>query len=137
MSGDGLPQQRHKRRAGASRGQGLVELAVIIVILVMLTVSSVDLGVFMYKYVQAANCVREAARRAAVRADNAGSPPYCLDAGLQPTLNPANYKAAATGSDVEATINVSYDFIALGYFIPGISGTINAHTKMRMEGQKI
>jgi hypothetical protein len=112
-------------------------LAIVIMIMVMITVSAVDFGVYMYRYVQAANCVREAARRAAVRADNAASPPYCIDAGLAPTISPAAYKTAATGSEVVATIDVAYDWMALDTFIPGLTGSIKARTSMRMEGQKV
>jgi hypothetical protein len=112
-------------------------MAIVIMIMVMVTVSAIDFGVYMYRYVQAANCVREAARRAVVRANNADSPPYCLDAGLHPTLNPSNYQSAAPGSEVVASVSVPYDWLALDTFIPGITATISAHTSMRMEGQVI
>lgn len=112
-------------------------MAIVIMIMVMVTVASIDFGIYMYRYVQAANCVREAARRAVVRANNAANPPYCLDAGLTPTLNPSNYQAAAPGSEVVASVSVTYDWLALDTFIPGISGTISAHTSMRMEGQVV
>jgi hypothetical protein len=136
---NGCESQRHQfgDRSDKKGGQALVEMAVVIMIMIMITVASIDFGVYMYKYVQAANCVREAARRAVVRADNASSPPYCLDAGLHPTLNPASYKTAAPGTEVVASLSVPYDWLALDTFIPGITATISAHTSMRMEGQVI
>jgi Flp pilus assembly protein TadG len=128
-----------RRHAVSAEGQALIEMAIVIVLMIMLTVSSVDFGVYMYRYVQAANCVREAARRAVVRADNADNPPYCADAGLKPTLSPANYKAAAPGSEIVASIDINHPWMALDNFIPGLAATvkIKAHTSMRMEGQVV
>jgi hypothetical protein len=91
----------------------------------------------MYKYVQAANCTREAARRAAVRKDP-GNIPYCLDASLQPTVTYADTGMAA-GTDVTASVDTTYSWIVIGYLVPGLGNTISlrSHTTMRLEGQKI
>ncbi len=125
-------------RARAHRGQAVLEMALVAPLLLVLTFGIADLGLFMYDYVQAANCVREAARRAAVRADNADSPPYCLSAKLKPTVT-SGYQTLPAGSEVTATINTTHTWIAIGYLVPGLGGTapLTAKTSMRMEGQKL
>ncbi len=139
MSANGLRKAARERRTDATRGQALVEMAIVFMIMMTLIVASIDFGVYLYRYVQAANCVREAARRAVVRANNAANPPYCVDAGLQPTLSPANYNALNAGAEVTASINVPHDWLALDTFIPGLGSTIpiRAQTTMRMEGQVV
>jgi hypothetical protein len=114
-------------------------MALVLVLMVGLVVAAIDFGVYMYRYVQAANCVREAARRAVVRADDATSPPFCADAGLTPTLDPGDYQSLPAGSEVTASVEVAHDWMALDNFIPGLGGTamIRAHTSMRMEGQVV
>jgi Flp pilus assembly protein TadG len=131
--------QRSRRNLLAERnkGQAMVEMALVATILLMLTFGTADLGLFMYKYVQAANCTREAARRAAVRKDPSNIP-YCVDASLKPTVTYADPGQAA-GSDVTATVNTTYSWIVIGYLVPGLGNTIplKSATTMRLEGQKI
>jgi hypothetical protein len=112
-------------------------MAIVVTIMIMITLAAVDFGVFMYRDVQAANCVREAVRRAVVR-DYAGAanPPYCIDAGLSPTFSPAPSDSVAAGQPITATIEVAHDWMALDTFIPGLTGTIRARATMRMEGKK-
>lgn len=138
MDGE-LERDESRRRTSAARGQALVEMAIVVMIMITLVVASIDFGVYLYRYVQAANCVREAARRAVVRADNATNPPYCVDAGLQPTLSPADYQSLNAGDEVSATIDIAHDWLALDTFIPGLGSTIpiRARTTMRMEGQVV
>ena len=130
----GGPHQLTKPKAG----QAIIEMALVIMILLTLTFGTADIGLFMYDYVQAANCVREAARRAAVRAPNADSPPYCANSGLVPQV-PAGYQDFPTGSEVEVTLTKEHQWIAICHFVPGMSCTfdITARTSMRMEGQEI
>ena len=120
------------------RGQALIEMAIVSMLLVVLVGGIVDFGVYMYKDVQAANCVREAARRAAVRDPNAASPGYCVDASLKPTLT-ADYMTLPAGAEVTATISSTHSWLAISYLIPGMGSTIQlkASTTMRMEGKKI
>ena len=115
----------------------MVEMAIVALLLLTLTFGTADMGLFMYKYVQAANCTREAARRAAVRKDP-DNIPYCLDASLKPTVTYADNGRAA-GTDVTATVNTTYSWIVIGYLVPGLGNTISlrSHTTMRLEGQKI
>ena len=120
------------------RGQAMIEMALVTMILFTLTFGTADIGLYMYDYVQAANCVREAARRATVRADNAASPPFCISSNLVPVV-PAGYKTLPTGSEVQVTLTKNHKWIAICYLVPGMSCTIQikAATSMRMEGQKI
>ena len=115
----------------------MVEMAIVAMLLLMLTFGTADMGLFMYKYVQAANCTREAARRAAVRKDPTNIP-YCIDASLMPTVTYAD-PGKATGTDVTATINTTYKWIVISYLVPGMSPTISlkSATTMRLEGAKV
>jgi hypothetical protein len=124
---------------GATKpGQAMIEMALVIMLLLTLAFGTVDAGLFMYDYVQAANCVRESARRAAVRADDAGSPPFCISSNLVPQV-PAGYKSLPTGSEIQVTLTKPHNWIVICYLVPGMSCTmdITAKTSMRMEGQKI
>ncbi len=116
----------------------MVEMSLVMMLLLILSFGVADLGLYMYNYVQAANCVRESARRAAVRADDAESPPFCLSSQLQPTVTPG-YKTLPVGSEVTATLDSTHRLIALCYFVPGMScdQPLKAASSMRMEGEKI
>lgn len=127
---------RQARRTGVQSGQAMVEMALIITVLLVLAFGTVDAGLYMYRYVQAANCTREAARRAAVR-DNPASIPYCVSADLAPSVS---YSAGgAPGSNVTASLSITHQWIIIGHLVPGIGSTIpiNSHTTMRMEGQRV
>jgi hypothetical protein len=116
----------------------MIEMALVILILLILTFGVADMGLYMYKYVQAANCTREAARRAVVRDPNPTSVPYCIDASLKPSLsaNPADLPA---GAEITATVNTTYSWLVISYLIPGMSNTIplKSDTSMRMEPKKV
>lgn len=137
--GQHLQERLQRRRSGATKpGQAMIEMALVIMLLLTLSFGTVDVGLFMYDYVQAANCVRESARRAAVRADNAASPPFCISSNLVPQV-PAGYKSLPTGSEIQVTLTKPHKWIAICYLVPGMDCTfdITAKTSMRMEGQKI
>ena len=125
------------RPAAATPGQAMIEMALVMLILLSLSFGIADFGLYMYKYVQVANCTREAARRAAVRQDP-NNIPYCVDASLKPTVTYAD-PGMAVGTDVTATVNTTYNWIAICYFVPGMSCSISlsSATTMRLEGQKI
>jgi Flp pilus assembly protein TadG len=131
-------RMRRRTRPGRTKpGQAMVEMALVVMILLSLTFGIADLGLFMYDYVQAANCTREAARRAAVRQDPTNIP-YCVSADLAPTVSYADPGHAA-GTDVTATINSTHTWIVIGFLVPGIGTTIalKSATTMRMEGAKL
>jgi len=116
----------------------MIEMALVMMILLTLTFGIADAGLFMYDYVQAANCSREGARRAAVRATNAESPPFCVSSGLQPDVTDG-YMTLPAGEEVLSTVTKAHKWIVICYLVPGMSCTIDikAATSMRMEGQKL
>lgn len=134
----------------SGRGQAIIEMALITPLLLLLMGGIIDFGLYMYKEVQAANCVREVARRASVRAD---ALPPAVDAGqfqkycgeFVPTLTPTGYKTAATGATVLAKVDVPHTWLVIGplmstlQFIPNFpqSPRIQAEASMRLEGQQV
>jgi Flp pilus assembly protein TadG len=130
---------RARSLARPRRGQAIIETALVLPLLLTLVFGIAEMGLYMYDYVQAANCAREAARRATVRDANAASPPYCVSATLQPTLTPAAYATAPGGSVVTATVNSTHTWIVIGNLIPGLTNPMPLHATvvMRMEGQKV
>jgi TadE-like protein len=133
-----IPATFRRRMSSSRPGQAMLEMALVATLLLSLTFGIADVGLFMYDYVQAANCVRESARRAAVRAADAASPPYCISSDLSPVV-PAGYMTLPAGAEVEVTLTKEHQWIAICYFVPGMSCTfdIEAKTSMRMEGQKL
>src|SRR3712207_1901462 len=92
----------HSRRrswVGRRPGQAMVEMALVMMLLLILTFGIADLGLLTYRHVQAANCVREIARQAAIRQDVPGVT-YCVDSGLASAVvvDPGSYKTATAGS---------------------------------------
>jgi hypothetical protein len=119
------------------RGQALIETALVLPILLTLVFGIAEISMFMYDYVQAANCAREAARRASVRGDAPESPPYCISTTLKPTVTYQNDGKA--GSDVTAVVNSTHQWLIIGNLIPGLGNStpLYARVVMRMEGEKL
>jgi Flp pilus assembly protein TadG len=114
----------------------MVEMALVTLLLCVLTFGIADIGLYMFNFVQTANCTREAARRAAVRQDPTNIP-YCPSPNLMPTVT---YSAGgAPGTDVTASISRTNNWVVICYLIPGMSCTmpLTSSTTMRMEGQRI
>ncbi len=109
-------------------------MALIALTMVILVAGIVDFGIYMYRYVQASNCVRESARLAVVRDKDERyyNPPYCEGADLTPTLD-GDPKTLEGGAMIEARINVPYDWLSLDQLIPMPSMSLTAATSMRME----
>lgn len=131
----------HGRRWGkGSRrpGQAMVEMALVMMLLLILSFGIADFGLLTYRYVQAANCVREVARQAAVRKDLPAES-FCIDSGLQSAVvvTPADFKTAEAGTPVTASLEVDHDWIAIGSLVPGLGASfpIRASETMRIEGQ--
>ncbi len=116
------------------RGQAIVEMALVMMLLLSLTFGILDMGVYMYRYIQAANCVREVARRAVVRQPTTNT--YCIDVGLTPTLS-ADPAGLDAGDEITATIDTDHNWMVISYLIPGLgpSAPVDARVTMRMEGQ--
>ena len=117
-----------QRRDQRQRGQAIVETAIVMLLLLTLTFGVLDMGVYMYRYIQAANCVREFARRTVVNESTADT--YCVDAGLTPAVS-------VSGEEVTATIDTVHNWMVVSYLIPGLGPTapIDARVTMRMEVQ--
>ena len=109
-------------------GQAIVETAIVMILLLVLTFGTLDMGVYMYRYIQAANCVREVARRTVVGESTADT--YCVDAGLTPAVS-------INDEEVTATIDTVHNWLVVSYLIPGLGPTapVEAQVTMRMEVQ--
>jgi hypothetical protein len=132
-------RQRVRWLTRPRKGQALIETALVLPILLTLVFGIAEISMFMYDHVQAANCAREAARRAAVRDPNAASPPYCVSVTLQPTLDPDPWVDAPGGSDVTAVVAANHTWLVIGNLIPGLPNPmpVNATVVMRMEGAAV
>jgi hypothetical protein len=130
--------QRMRSLTRPRRGQALLETALVLPLLVTLVFGIAETSMFMYDYVQAANCAREAARRASVRAANPASPPYCVSATLQPTLT-YEFPDKRAGSNVTASVNSTHTWLIIGNLIPGLGATkqLTATVVMRMEAESL
>ena len=125
--------------ARGERGQAVLETALVLPLLLTLMFGIAEMGLYMYDYVQAANCAREAARRAAVRAANPDSPPYCVSATLHPTLTYADPSKKSAGTDVTATVNSTHHWLVIDNLVPGLGASqpLHAAVTMRMEPEKV
>jgi hypothetical protein len=126
------------------KGQAIIETALVLPLLLALMFAIAEGGLYMYDYVQAINCAREAARRAAVRDPDAATPPYCVSVDLLPTLDPDPWVDALGGSEVTATVASDHDWIIIHQLIPLLGGSplpdswpISATVVMRMEGAPV
>ena len=119
------------------RGQAIIETAFILPILLTLVFGVAEISMYMYSYVQAANCAREGARRASVRDPDADSPPYCESVTLEPDILPASYMTQPGGTDVTAVVSSTHQWLVIGNLIPGLGASkpLYAEVVMRMEGQ--
>jgi Flp pilus assembly protein TadG len=155
-----IPWRRWVTRE-ALRGQAVIEMAIILPILLVLVGSAVDFGLFMFQREQAGACVREVARKAAVRnadatitdPNSANLVPQCklaakMKAGTAgaPALASAfvppaviNSTTPAAGIAVTASIDFPYNpiFLDLAFPIDGWSPLTNMRitvsVTMRME----
>ncbi len=127
-------RRRDGRVARRHRGQAIIEMSLVMMILLMLTFGIADVGLYMYRYVQAANCVREVARRAVVRQPTTNT--YCVDNDLDPTLS-ADPETLPAGQEITASLDKTHTWMVMSYLIPGIGETapLRAAVTMRMEGQ--
>lgn len=128
-----LPGRTYKRSTSANErrrpGQAMVEMAIVIMLLLILTFGIADAGLFMFRYVEAANCTREFARRAAVH----DTPADALCVGdLTPSLSYGSGR-------VTATIETEHNWLFIGQVVPGMSNsiTLRSETSMRMEPEQI
>lgn len=132
-------------RSGRATGQALVEMALVVLLMITLAVAIIDFGVYMYRFVQTGNCVREAARRASVHDPNAGAgdeSDYCIDRALDGELT-LSYSMDGDIEQVTATINTTYNWMALDGLLNLLTfgsasldpGPLRASSTMRVEGE--
>jgi len=146
-----LPLLGRLRRRASKRepGQAMIEMAIVMSILMILSFGLVDFGLFLTGYIRASNCAREMTRAAVVR--NASAASVCGNDQITPlfesatfTLSPATYMSANAGTSVTATVSGTYRWKAIAplinAFFPGTpwSPTITTTTTatMRMEGSR-
>jgi len=120
------------------RGQAIIEMALVMTILVSLTFGIADMGLYAFRYIQAANCAREVARRAVVRDPEPTKVKYCIDEELTVTLD-GDPQTQEAGTEITASINTVHDWIVIDQFVPALGPTapLNVHASMRMEGRKL
>jgi Flp pilus assembly protein TadG len=143
-------RHRHSRRALSrrQRGQAVIEMALVMTVLLILSFGMVDFGMFLTGYIRASNCAREVTRAAVIRNPSATS--FCANHQLTPlfesanvTLNPPGYMTASSGTAVTATVTAVYRWKAIAplinAFFPGTpwNPTITTTTTstMRLEGR--
>ena len=112
---------------GRSRGQSMVELALILPVMLLLLIGALDVGRLFYYDVVVGNAVREGARQA--------MDPYYTDAKIAQivqsaapgvtvsgvTVNPSPRTSADSGKDLSVTATYT-----MAVFTPGISSIIGS-----------
>jgi len=83
-----LPRRLRRRSATASRGQAMVELALVFPLFVMLLFGIIILGIGVFYSQQVTNAAREAARYASIHSATASKPTVSW---LNPTSPPLSY----------------------------------------------
>ena len=100
---------RMKEKIGSmrtKRGQGLVEFALVIPILLSMMFGIFEMGRAMWVYTAVANASREAARYGSSVSDNSGGTPFYLDcAGIKEAAK----RIGAIGNVGDGQIAISYD----------------------------
>ena len=113
-------------------------MAIVMTLLLSLTFGMADMGIYAFRYIQAANCVREVARRAVVRDPTPTEITYCVDRQLTVTLD-GDPQTKPAGEEITASINTVYDWLVLDLLVPPLGPTapLEVQASMRMEGKKL
>lgn len=132
------PAAQPWQRFRSERGQGLIEAAFTLPLLISLTFGVIEMGFYMHDYIQAASCAREAARRAAIGANVLPATSYCPSPNITVTVNYPNGQQA--GGDAEAHAQATHNWVVIGALIPipafQSPTRIDATVTMRIEGQR-
>jgi Flp pilus assembly protein TadG len=126
---------------GGTRGQSMVETALVLPIIILLLVAIIDFGLLFNNYIVLSNATREAARKAAVGAtdtvisETVASLTGTLDqTKLVLTITPA---ASLRKHGVEVTVLAEYENLLItpiiGAFFEGGSAELASKTVMRVE----
>ena len=131
--------RRHRGRGNdrGQRGQGMVELAIILPLLLTVLLGTIDLGRAFYTYVALTNAAREAARYAAVNDTNAS----ITQVRQEFTAGSADLSGCAAGSLTFAasgggrgnayTVNVGCRFTLITPFIAAVVGATGNQLTIR------
>jgi Flp pilus assembly protein TadG len=97
---------RHLRRRSSQRGQGLVEFALVLPVLILLLIGMMEFGYFFFIYSSANTAAREAVRYGSAAGDSAASVPYYQDcAGIREVATRIGRYANIQNGD----ITINYD----------------------------
>ncbi|HET9852412.1 MAG TPA: TadE/TadG family type IV pilus assembly protein [Candidatus Limnocylindrales bacterium] len=115
----GRPRSLLRRRGARSRGQGLVEFALVFPLFILLVMAIADLGLAVFAYNSITNAAREGARLAIVNQDSAKVTERATSqssVARAPTVTVAFYRAAADGTpDTSTTCPIgAATYIAVG-----------------------
>jgi Flp pilus assembly protein TadG len=126
-------------------GQAIIEFALVLPLLLMLVFGICDFGIFMFRQMQAGNCARDVARRAAVRVPFATLATTGQCGGYNVSFaengtNVTSYAGLAPGDSITVTARWNGDaWVIIDTFFPiGTITTdeITASVTMRMEGTR-
>jgi Flp pilus assembly protein TadG len=107
-------------RPRTRNGQGLVEFALVIPLILLMFMGILDFGRAIYAYNTIANAARQGARVAAVNQADPSAPNNRLCAGDQPVENPASPHLSIKGCAVQAAISLGLQpsAVAVNYAPP-------------------
>ena len=145
MPADKWPEQnvqvRDRKMKAGSRGQSMVETALVLPIIILILMAIIDFGFLFNNYIVLSNASREASRKAAVGGTDAEI--TALITSLTGTLNAADRTTSISpsqtlrthGTPVTITINYDNHFLTpiIGAFFPGGSAILKSETVMRVE----
>ncbi len=141
-----------KRMPISEKGAAIVEFAIILPLLLIITFGLIEFGIFLFNKQVITNASREGARAGIVsmspRLPNFGTPSinkvvqdYCISlitfakVKNPPTTTITGYSPTATfGTDLQVQVDYVYDFSIIPKFLTGYStSTIRATTIMKYE----
>jgi hypothetical protein len=132
-------------------GQGLVEFAIILPVLLLLLLGMIEFGLILYNQHVITNASREGARYGIVVHNPRREPDsiagvvneYCANnlvtfgssPPLEITIDPAITSGALFGQDLSVDVSFHYDFLVLPNFLGDLFGgfDLRAHTTMKYE----
>jgi Flp pilus assembly protein TadG len=136
---------RNNLKRGGRRATALVEMALALLLLMLLTMGAVEYGWFFLKQQQITNAARQAARIASTAdATNATVTSQVTtlmssygmgSSGYTTTLTPSDVSTAARGSSVSVKISVTYSKVTITNFsLLPMPATVSATVAMAKEG---
>ena len=128
--------------ARATSGQGLVELALALPVLLLILLGTVDLGRMFFDYIEMRNAAREAAGYLSRHPDEAGEaiiraenhmPGYLADdAGITVSCTGPGCTTAGLNGEATATIKYAFTPVAAGFLEQFGLGSVNLQAEASM-----